>query len=151
MKPQCGRHERGSRGTHLRPVRRERVHVHHVQVAREALVEDGQGAIELTQALDVRLECLRLIEKLGKRRSKESEAMRCVGVHARAGEPGERALRESSEGSLGRGWRHGEGEKRVGVGARFNASVAYTYRAPSRSATCYDRDTSRLLSAQHKP
>ena len=127
MKPQYGRHERGSRGTHLRPVRRQRVHVHHVQVAREALVENGQGAIELTEAFDVRLEGFRLIEELGECRSKESKAMGCVGVHTRAGEPGEGALRKSSERCLGRGWRHGGGEKRVGVGARLNASVAYMY------------------------
>lgn len=70
----------GARGAHLRPVRRERVHVHRVQPAREALVERAERVAEVPEPLCIGLERFGLIDELCECGLEEAEAVRRVGV-----------------------------------------------------------------------
>ena len=65
---------------HLEPVRRERVHVHHVQPAGEALVERLEGVAETVQAVHVCVECLCLVDELGEDGFYETESVGGIGV-----------------------------------------------------------------------
>lgn len=103
---------RGARTTHLGPIHRERVHVHHVEPAREALVERAQRIAEVAQALDVRVQGLYVVEQLPECRLEEAEAVGRVGVDGRAGEAAERALGDATEGrALRRGHRVHRGRR----------------------------------------
>ena len=88
---------RGIGTTHLRPIDGERVHVHRIEPAGEALVEGAEGVAEVAQALDVRVEGLDVVEELAEGGLEEAEAVGRIGVGGGAGEAAKGALGDASE------------------------------------------------------